>query len=89
MYRLQCFSRENVLNNHKNHCMVINGEQAIKMPKQGDNILKFSDCHKQMPLPYVIYPDFEAITEKVQGCLQDNAESYTESYQKHTDCSYG
>ena len=32
----------------------------------------------------MIYADFEPITEKV-----DNDNSYTEAYQKHTDCSYG
>ena len=43
-----------------------------------------------MPGPkIVIYADFEAITGKIQGCSPNNAESYTESYQKHTDCSYG
>ena len=36
--------------------MVINGKQAIEMPKKGKNILR--------------YADFEAITEKVQGCHQ-------------------
>ena len=37
----------------------------------------------------MIYADFEAITEKVHGCKPNNDNSYTEAYQKHTDCSYG
>ena len=36
----------------------------------------------------MIYADFEAITEKVSGCKPNNSDSYTEAYQKHTDCSY-
>ena len=40
------------------------------MPKQGENILKFNNFHKQLPVPFVIYADFEAITKKVQGCKQ-------------------
>ena len=28
-------------------------------------------------------------TENVQGCKPNNDKSYTEKYQKHTDCSYG
>ena len=32
MYCLQCFSSEQVLNNHKKNCLSINGTQAIKMP---------------------------------------------------------
>ena len=34
LYCLQCFSKESVLNEHKTECMVVNGEQAIKMPEK-------------------------------------------------------
>ena len=64
MYCLQCFSSERILANHVNNCLTINGAQAINMPKQGENILKFNNFHKQLPVPFVIYADFEAITKK-------------------------
>ena len=93
MYCLQCFSSERILANHANNCLTINGAQAINMPKQGENILKFNNFHKQLP---VSYADFEAITKKVQGCKQSeemenekNKRSYTEAYQTHEDCGYG
>ena len=70
MYCLQCFSSEIILANHVNNCLTINGAQAINMPKQGENILKFNNFHKQLPVPFVMYADFEAITKKVQGCKQ-------------------
>lgn len=35
-----------------------------------------------------MYADGEAITEKVQSCKPDDDGSYSEAYQKHTDCSY-
>ena len=70
MYCLQCFSSERILANHVNNCLTINGAQAINMPKQGENVLKFNNFHKQLPVPFVIYADFEAITKKVQGCKQ-------------------
>ena len=96
MYCLQCFSSERILANHVNNCLTINGAQAINMPKQGENILKFNNFHKQLPVPFVIYADFEAITKKVQGCEQSeemenekNGRSYTEAYQAHEDCGYG
>ena len=89
MYCLQCFSSERVLNNHKENCIQVNGQQAIKMPDKDNNILKFNNFHKQQPVPLVIYADFEAITEKIQGCQQNNESSYTEAYQRHTDCGYG
>ena len=40
-------------------------------------------------MPFVIYADFEAITEKITGCQQKEEKSFTEAYQKHTDCGYG
>ena len=85
---LQCFSREDVLTEHKNNCLSINGKQAIKMPEKGDKVF-FKNHQKQLPIPFVIYADFEAITEKIHGCLPNNEKSYTEAYQKHTDCGYG
>ena len=88
MYCLQCFSREDVLTEHKNNCLSINGKQAIKMPEKGEQVF-FKNHQKQLPVPFVIYADFEAITEKIHGCLPNNEKSYTEAYQKHTDCGYG
>ena len=96
MFCLQCFSSESILIKHANSCLTVNGAQAINMPKQGDNMLKFNNFHKQLPVPFVIYADFEAITKKVQGCEQSeemkkdkDKRSYTEAYQTHEDCGYG
>ena len=89
MHCLQCFSSEEVLNNHKNNCIQMNGTQAVKMPNKDNNILKFNNFHKQKPLPFVIYADFEAITEKISGCQPNNNKSFTDAYQKHTDCGFG
>ena len=93
MYCLQCFSSESILANHVNNCLTINGNQAINMPKKGENILRFNNFHKQLPVPFVIYADFEAITKKVQGCKQSeemenekNKRSYTEAYRTHEYC---
>ena len=88
MYCLQCFSREDVLAEHVKNCLSINGKQAIKMPKKGQHV-NFRNYHKQIPAPFVIYADFEAITEKIHGCQKSKDKSYTEAYQKHTDCGYG
>ena len=75
---------------------MINGKQAINMPKKGEDILKFNNFHKQLPVPFVIYADFEAIRKKVQGCKRSKEmekerekRSYTEAYQTHEDCGYG
>ena len=89
MHCLQCFSSERVLTDHKDNCIIVNGTQAVKMPDKNNNILKYNNFHKQQPVPFVIYADFEAITEKISGCQPNNNKSYTEAYQKHTDCGYG
>ena len=36
--------------------MVINGEQAIRMPNEG-SMVQFQNYQKQMPVPFVIYAD--------------------------------
>ena len=89
MYCLQCFSSESILVKHTSNCLTIYGNQAIKMPKNGDNILKLNNFHKQLPVPFVIYADFEAITKKMQGCRPNDDKSYTEAYQTNEDCDYG
>ena len=96
MYSLQCFSSESILVKRTNNGLTINGAQAINMPKQGENILKFNNFHKQLPVPFVIYADFEAIMKKVQGCEQSeemkkdkDRRSCTEAYQTHEDCGCG
>ena len=86
MYCLQCFSSERVLNNHKDTCIQVNGTQAINMPGPGSKIA-FKNYRRKLPAPFVIYADFEAITEKVDEKAPQK--SYTEQYQKHTACGYG
>ena len=75
MHCLQCFSSERVLSEHKEICMEINGKQAIKMPKVGSKI-GFKNFKKQLQVPFVICADFEAITEKINGCTQSNQKSH-------------
>ena len=89
MHCLQCFSSESVFNNHKDNCIQVNGTQAVKMPDKDKNIVKFNNFHKQQPVSFVIYADFEVITEKISGCQPNDDKSYTNAYQKHTDCGFG
>ena len=65
--------------------MIINGKQAIRMPEEGENASRFNNFHKQVPTPFVIYADFEAITHKLET-NEDNDDgnlSYTKAYQNH------
>ena len=64
MYCLQCLSSKERLEKHKVDCVEINGKQAINMPEPGSKIA-FKNYRRKLPAPFVIYADFEAITEKV------------------------
>ena len=89
MYCLQCFSSEDVPKKHSTNCITINGKQAIKMPEKDKNVLKFNNFLKLLPVPFVVYAVFEAITDKIHRCQTNNDKSYTESYEKRKDCGYG
>ena len=54
-----CVSEE-VLGRHKETCLQVNGVQAAKLPKEGTKI-KFKNHSNSMPVPFVIYADFESI----------------------------
>ena len=86
MYCLQCFSSERVLNKHLENCIQLNGTQAVKMPTKDNSVLKFNNYHKQQPVPFVIYADFEALLQKVERGQPDSDKSYTEEFQRHIDC---
>ena len=78
---LQCFSSKNILINHKEICLSINGKQSVKLE---EGIIKFENYFKQIPVPFKIYADFECNLKKVK-C---NEGSYTEKYQDHILCSF-
>ena len=88
LHCLHCCSFARVLEMHKQDCLAINGTQAIKMPVAGSKIY-FKNHKKMLPAPFVIYADFEAITEKIDGCQPSDGQSYTTTYQSHKACSYG
>lgn len=88
MHCLQHFTTKEGLDQHRGKCPLINGCQAVKMPNKGKNIVEFRNYYKQMPVPFVIYADFKAVTKKVQKCQPYGDKSYTDKHQKHKACSY-
>ena len=66
---LQCFSSKNVLPEHKEVCLSINGAQSVRLGK-GTIVIK--SYFKQMPVLFKIYADFE--------CNLKSVESYDGSY---------
>ena len=88
MYCLQCFTSQKILINHQSICISINGKQSIKMPEENSKVY-FKHYYKQLPLPFVIYADFESILEKIDTVTPSTDNYFTEAYQKHSICSYG
>ena len=86
MHCFQCFSTKQILTKHTPVCVVINGEQSIRMLKKGSTV-QFKNFHKQLPAQFVIYADFEAITEKVDSCQPDSNKSYTDKYSSQRSAS--
>ena len=58
------------------------------MPEEGKNKLTFQNHHKQLPAPYIIYADFEALITKVEGPELDPTKSNTQRTQHHEAFSY-
>ena len=64
-----------------------NSACKIEVPKQGETI-SFKNFRKSMRVPFVIYADFEAVTEKIDSATPNQKKSYTEKYQKHTPSGF-
>ena len=53
---LQCFSSKNVLTEHKENCLSINGAQSVRLEK---GTTEFKNYFKQIPVSFKVYADFE------------------------------
>ena len=80
------FTSKEKLNDHITLCQN-NDACKIKLPKEGETI-EFKNYNRSVRVPFVIYADFEAITEKIDSCSPNPEESYTEQYQKHTPSGF-
>ena len=58
------------------------------MPKEGKNKVALQNNHKRLPVPFIIYAKFEALTTMVEGPELDPAKSNTQRTQHHEACSY-
>ena len=82
---LQCFNNENVLNEHKKDCLLINGGQNIKLEK---GFISFKNFNKQISVPFKIYADFECLLKSADSGIDNDCFSYTRKYQEHIPCSF-
>ena len=77
---LQCFSSENVLTNHKEDCLSINGAQSVRL---GKGTIVFKIFSKQIPAPFKIYVDYEYNLEAVEIY-----EGFYSKNSNHVPCSF-
>ena len=75
------FSKEELFQKHIQYCSA-NETVAVKMPPR-NTMLHFKNYHKQLPIPFVVYADFECFTKPMNTCCPNPADSYTYNYQKH------
>ena len=86
---LHGYTREDLLEAHKPECRGI-GQTAVRveMPEEEKNKLAFQNYHKQLPVPFIIYADCEALTTKIAGPELDPLKSNTQKTQHHEACGY-
>ena len=79
---LQNFTTKEILNNHRERCLLINGTQTAIYEK---GTIKFKNFDKLIPIPFKIYADSECFLKKTNIDLSEHAKLY----QKHIDNSMG
>lgn len=87
---LHGFTEESLLVNHKAlGCADHDSVKTVLPTKDTTECeLKFKNHSKKLPIPFVIYADFECLTTKIANCDKNPEESFTEKYQKHEPCGY-
>ena len=75
---LHGYSRLDLLERHKPECKgLLKSPTRTNMSKQGENKMSFTNHHKQMKAPCVVYADFECLVRKIATCEPDNKQSFT------------
>ena len=59
---LQNFTTKEILNNHREQCLLINHTQAVKYET---GRIKFKNFNKQIPIPFKIYADTESLSKRI------------------------
>ena len=53
-----------------------------------NTILNFQNHFKKLPIPFVLYADFECFTQPINSCQLNPNHSFTYEYQKHEPSGY-
>ena len=75
------FTKYELLEKHIKYCSN-NETVCVNMPEP-NTMLYFKNYYKQLPIPFVVYADFECFTKPMNTCSPNPKESYNYNYQKH------
>ena len=88
---LQRFSRAKVLAQHEKYCVNFRAQRTLFPSKENQN-LQFTAFHKQMPVPFAIYADFECYTKSCSPSdninISGSSDPRTTKYQQHIPSGY-
>ena len=79
---LQSFTKEEILNQHKKQCLLINGYQAVNYES---GTIKLANYNKQIPILFKIYANTECFLKRTNSYEGE----YTIKYQEHLPNSIG
>ena len=86
---LHGYSRKELLERHKSEYKgLLKSPTRTEMLKEGENKMSFTNYHKQMKAPYVVYADFECVLQKIAGCEPPQNESFTVKTERHVPCGF-
>ena len=80
------FIKKDLFEKHITYCSQ-NETVAVKMPTK-KTILNFQNHYKKIPIPFVVYADFECFTKPINSCQPNPNCSFTQEYQKHEPSGY-
>ena len=80
------FTKLDLFEKHITYCSQ-NETVAVKMPTK-KTILNFQNHYKKLPIPFVVYADFECFTKPINSCQPNPNSSFTQEYQKHEPSGY-
>ena len=83
---LQHVSSEIILEKHKSDCLVVNGEQRVKLDS---GYFEFKNYANKLHVPFKIYTDFECILKKCDNIVHSCDSSWSVKKSEHVPCGFG
>ena len=90
-YCLRCLNSFYTAESLEKHDLYCSNHDVVKveLPNEENNTLSFNNYNKSMRVPFVVYADFEAFTQKLDDDKpRDNKSSYTSQYEKHSPSGF-